>query len=118
MDDEDIVREAVSSLLEYMGYEVVTVVEGDSALKIYSDARAEGRPFQVVIMDLTVPGGMGGKEAVRKLKEMDPDARAIVSSGYYSDPVMANFRDYGFDGVVPKPYQIEELGRVVKEVMA
>ncbi len=118
MDDEDIVREAVSSLLDYMGYEVVTVVDGEAALKIYSDARAEGRPFQVVIMDLTVPGGMGGKEAVRKLKEMDPDARAIVSSGYYSDPVMANYRDYGFDGVVPKPYQIEELGRVVKEVMA
>jgi PAS domain S-box-containing protein len=117
MDDEDIVREAVSSLLQYLGYEVETAVDGAAALKMYGEARAEGRPFQVVIMDLTIPGGMGGKEAVRKLKELDPDARVIVSSGYYSDPVMANYREYGFDGVVPKPYQIEDLGRVVKEVL-
>ncbi|HBI15578.1 MAG TPA: hypothetical protein DDY20_08715 [Desulfobulbaceae bacterium] len=117
MDDEDIVREAISSLLEFLGYEVATAVDGVAALKVYSDARAEGRPFQVVIMDLTVPGGMGGKDAVRKLKEMDPAARVIVSSGYYSDPVMANYSEYGFDGVAPKPYKLEDLGRVVKEVL-
>ena len=117
MDDEDIVREAVTSLLQFLGYEVATAMEGTAALKMYSDAQSEGRPFDAVIMDLTIPGGMGGKEAVRKLKEMDPDARVIVSSGYFTDPVMANFREYGFDGVVPKPYQIEELGRAVKGVL-
>ena len=76
------------------------------------------RPYDAVIMDLTVPGGMGGQEAVKKLKEMDPDARVIVSSGYYTDPIMANHQEYGFDGVVPKPYQVEELGRAVKKVLA
>ena len=117
MDDEDIVRDAVTSLLQFLGYEVATAVEGATALKMYSDALSEGRPFAAVIMDLTVPGGMGGKEAVRKLREIDPAARVIVSSGYFTDPVMANFREYGFDGVVPKPYQIDELGRAVKEVL-
>ena len=75
-------------------------------------------PYNVVIMDLTVSGGMGGKEAVRQLREIDPAARVIVSSGYYTDPIMTNHRAYGFDGVVPKPYQIDELGRAVKEVLA
>lgn len=117
MDDEDIVREAVTSLLQFLGYEVETATEGATALKMYNDAQDEGRPYDAVIMDLTVPGGMGGKEAVRKLREIDPAARVIVSSGYFTDPVMANFREYGFDGVVPKPYQIEELGRAVKEVL-
>lgn len=118
MDDEDIVRDAVTSLLQFLGYEVATALDGSAALKMYSDALAEGRPFAAVIMDLTIPGGMGGKEAVRKLKEIDPDARAIVSSGYFTDPVMANFQEYGFDGVVPKPYQIDELGSVIKGVLA
>lgn len=117
MDDEDIVREAVTSLLQFLGYEVSTAVEGTAALKMYNDALNEGRPFAAVIMDLTIPGGMGGKEAVRKLREIDPAARVIVSSGYFTDPVMANFREYGFDGVVPKPYQVDELGRAVKEVL-
>ncbi|MFZ5799143.1 MAG: hybrid sensor histidine kinase/response regulator [Desulfobulbaceae bacterium] len=118
MDDEDIVRDAVTSLLQFLGYEAATAVDGTSALKLYSDAQTEGRPFSAVIMDLTIPGGMGGREAVRKLKEMDPNAKVIVSSGYFTDPVMAHFREFGFDGVVPKPYQIDELGRVIKDVLA
>jgi DNA-binding NarL/FixJ family response regulator len=67
-------------------------------------------------MDLTIPEGMGGKEAIRRLKALDPDAKAIVSSGYSYDPVMANFQEYGFCGVIPKPYVMEELGRVLAEV--
>ena len=69
-------------------------------------------------MDLTVPGGMGGREAVGGVKELDPSAKVIVSSGYYTDPVMANYSEFGFDGVVPKPYQVEELGRALKAVLA
>jgi len=117
MDDEAIVREAVTSLLQFLGYEVDCAAEGTAALKMYGDAVSMGRPYNAVIMDLTVPGGMGGQEAVKKLKEMDPAAKVIVSSGYYTDPVMAHYRDYGFDGVAPKPYQIEELGRVVRELL-
>ncbi len=117
MDDEEIVRDAVGSLLQYLGYEVDTAVEGGVALNMYEEAMSRGRPYDAVILDLTVPGGMGGKETVRRLKELDPGARVIVSSGYYTDPIMANYRSYGFDGVVPKPYQVEELGRVINEVI-
>lgn len=118
MDDEEIVRDAVISLLLFLGYEADTAEEGAMALQMYEDARLMGRSYDVVIMDLTIPGGMGGREAVRRLKELDPDALAIVSSGYFTDPIMANYQEYGFDGVIPKPYQIEELGRTLKEVMA
>ncbi len=117
MDDEEIVREAVTSLLEYLGYSVDTAKDGQEAINMYELAMNVGHVYDAVIMDLTVPGGMGGKEAVIKIKEMDPSAKVIVSSGYYTDPVMANFKAYGFDGVVPKPYQVEELGKAVKDVV-
>ena len=117
MDDEEIIRETVTSMLEFLGYEVEIAEEGDEALGKYKRAYADRRPFSAVIMDLTIPGGMGGKEAVRVLRKFDPDARVIVSSGYNTDPIMANYVEYGFDGVVPKPYQIEELGRVVKSLI-
>jgi len=118
MDDEEIVREAVTSLLQYLGYSVDTSKDGQEAINMYELAMNVGHSYDAVIMDLTVPGGMGGKEAVIKIKEVDPSAKVIVSSGYYTDPVLANFKDYGFDGVAPKPYQVEELGKVVKEVIS
>ncbi len=117
MDDEEFVRDAISSLLGYLGYETETVEDGKSALEKYAKAMVTEQPFDAVIMDLTVPGGMGGKDAVLELKKIDPDAKVIVSSGYHNDPILANFQDYGFDGVVPKPYQVEDLGRVVKKVL-
>ena len=118
MDDEEIVREAVTSLLEYLGYEVDTAREGSEAISMYELSQKVGHVYDAVIMDLTVPGGMGGQEAVIKLKELDPKAKVIVSSGYYTDPVMANFKDFSFDGVVPKPYQVEELGKTLKEILS
>jgi CheY-like chemotaxis protein len=118
MDDEEFVRDAVMSLLEYLGYETEAAEEGKVALEKYKMAREDGHPYDAVIMDLTVPGGMGGKDAVVELKKIDPDARVIVSSGYHNDPILANYRDYGFNGVVPKPYQVEDLGRVVKAVLS
>lgn len=78
----------------------------------------ERQPFDVIILDLTIPGGMGGKETMRKMLEVAPDVKGIVSSGYSNDPVMANFRSYGFKGIVPKPYRIEELSQVLHEVIA
>ena len=117
MDDEDFVRDAVRSLLEYLGYETEAAEEGKVALEKYKMAQKDGKPFDAVIMDLTVPGGMGGKDAVVELKKIDPDARVIVSSGYHNDPILAHYQDYGFDGVVPKPYQVEDLGRVVQAVL-
>jgi len=117
MDDEEFILEVTGEVLRELGYEVEVSTDGLEALKVYEEAIAAGKRFDAVIMDLTVPGGMGGKEAISRLLEIDRNAKAIVSSGYSNDPVMANFRDYGFVGVVPKPYKIEELSHTLKEVL-
>ena len=87
------------------------------ALEIYRIAMESGKPFNLVIMDLTIPGGMGGKEAIGKLLEIDPGAKVIVSSGYSGDPIMANYEEYGFSGVAEKPYDTKELEKIVREVL-
>ncbi|MGH7849671.1 MAG: response regulator, partial [Thermodesulfobacteriota bacterium] len=88
------------------------------ALKHYKRAKMEGEPFDMVIMDLTVPGGMGGKEAIEKLLLYDPGVKAIVSSGYSSDPILEKYKKYGFKGVLPKPYEMGKLSDVLYGVLA
>lgn len=117
MDDEEFILQVTTDILESLGYEVDVAHDGEEALERYGQAMKEGRKFDVVIMDLTIPGGMGGKETIGQLLRMDRQARAIVSSGYSNDPVMADYEDFGFVGVVPKPYKIEELSLVVKNAM-
>ncbi|MBN2808960.1 MAG: PAS domain S-box protein [Deltaproteobacteria bacterium] len=114
MDDEKVIREVVAEMLEMLGYEVVAVADGESLLATYKQALQDGLHFQVVIMDLSIPGGMGGREAIKRLREIDRDVKAIVSSGYSQDPVMADYRAYGFDGMVAKPYKIESLLAVLQ----
>ena len=109
LDDEDIVRESMREILMFAGYEVELARDGAEAIEQYVKAQATDRPFDAVIMDLTIPGGMGGKEAMQKLIEIDPGIKAIVSSGYSNDPIMANFMEYGFRGAVSKPYKVNEL---------
>ena len=118
MDDEVVILELVREMLELMGYEVEVAKDGAEAVNRYMASQRGNQPFAAVIMDLTIPNGMGGKEAIRRLREIDPQVKAIVSSGYSYDPVMANFREYGFSGVIPKPYIMEDLGRVLGEVIA
>lgn len=118
MDDEEIVRTVASEILSYLGYEVDLAHDGLEALEAYRKAKVSGNSFAAVIMDLTVPGGMGGKETVRKLLEMDPQVKAIVSSGYSNDPIMSDFERAGFCGVIPKPYKIREIGEVLQTVLA
>jgi PAS domain S-box-containing protein len=118
MDDEEMVRDAAANLLRFLGYEVETADEGAAAVRMYQDALSMAKPYEVVIMDLTVSGGLGGSDAVKMLREIDSGARVIVSSGYYTDPVMTNHQAYGFDAAVSKPYLMDELGRAVKEVLA
>jgi len=117
MDDEEIIREVAGEMLKHFGYEVEFAKDGAEALEKYANAMKSGTSFDAVIMDLTIPGGIGGKEAVKKLIEIDPDVKAIVSSGYSSDPVMTNFRQHGFAGIITKPYQVSELSEQVKNVL-
>ena len=117
MDDEEFILDVTVEVLHELGYDVEVSMDGIEALKKYKQAMTEGKRFDAVIMDLTIPGGMGGKEAISRLLEIDPNTKAIVSSGYSNDPVMANFRDYGFVGVVPKPYRIEELSHTLKDIV-
>lgn len=117
MDDEEVIRELAGELLESLGYEVKLAWDGSQAVLLYQEAMAAGKPFHVVIMDLTVPGGMGGKETIKKLRELDPSVKAIVSSGYSNDPIMADFERYGFLGVLPKPYTVGTLSELLKKLI-
>lgn len=117
MDDEAIVRETASSVLGELGYQVSTAPDGQTVVDVYRLARAAGRPFDVVILDLTVPNGMGGLEALEHLRELDPHVITIVSSGYSNDAVMADYLRYGFRGVIGKPYTAPELGDAVQRAL-
>lgn len=116
MDDERIIRDSIGELLGELGYRTEFANDGAQALALYERALTEGDPILAVIMDLTIAGGMGGKEAIQKLLAIDPTASAIVCSGYSKDPVMADFRSYGFSAVLVKPFRIEEVSRVLAEV--
>jgi CheY-like chemotaxis protein len=104
-------------LLQRLGFTPVAVPDGATAVAAYQEALKNREPFRLVIMDLTVPGGMGGKEAMEHLLKIDPRVRAIVSSGYSSDPVLASYRVNGFRGVVPKPYKLTDLSRTIRAVL-
>ena len=117
MDDEEFLRDMTTKLLQHLGYSVATAREGREALELYKKGLESGERYAAVIMDLTIPGGMGGKETIREIRKLDPDAKAIVSSGYANDPILANFKDYGFDAMLPKPYGVEELAGALHQVI-
>jgi len=117
MDDEEMIREAAGDLLEFLGYRVERVADGAAALEKYREAGAAGEPFDAVILDLTIPGGMGGREAVGRLLELDPAAKVVASSGYSNDPVMAEYRAHGFRAVMAKPYRLETVAEVLRDLI-
>jgi signal transduction histidine kinase/CheY-like chemotaxis protein len=118
MDDEEAVRDIAGRMLRHIGYEDIGfATDGAEAIRLYKSAMASGKPFDAVILDLTIPGGMGGKETMKELLKIDPDVKAIVSSGYADESVASEFKEYGFRGVVAKPYTLEQLSSTLSEVV-
>lgn len=117
MDDEPMLRKTICEYLTYFGFDVSGAKDGEEAINFYQDSLGKGNPFSIVIMDLTVPGGMGGKEAICHLIDIDENVKAIVSSGYSNDPVMSDYQNYGFKAVVSKPYCFEELIETIQKVI-
>jgi CheY-like chemotaxis protein len=117
LDDEDVIQKLVSRILTRAGFEVTFTNYGKETIKQYENAKHNGHPFDLVIVDLTIPGGMGGTDVVKKLRETNPSIKAIVSSGYSEDAIMANYRQYGFNAVVPKPYTTNQLVSAVNTVL-
>ncbi|WDT80367.1 MAG: PAS domain S-box protein [Candidatus Manganitrophus sp.] len=117
MDDEESIRDVLGKMLRRLGYEALLAENGAEAIRLYRQAIESETPIDAVIMDLTVPGGMGGKEAILALREIDPKVKAIVSSGYSNDPMAAAFMKYGFSEFIAKPFKLENLGKVLKRVI-
>jgi CheY-like chemotaxis protein len=118
MDDEESILNLISKMLGSQGYDVKQTMNGADAVEEYRGAKNAGTPFDIVILDLTVPQGMGGFEALKAMQAMDPGVKSIVSSGYSDDPVVVNYRQHGIAAVAPKPYRVAELIRVVQGVLA
>jgi len=118
MDDEEMVRNVAEEMLSRLGHQVVLAKDGDEAVRLYRESLETKIPIELAILDLTIPGGMGGEEAIKKILSTNPEAKAIVSSGYSNDPVMSSFKDYGFCGAVVKPYQLEQLEKAINEVLS
>ena len=117
MDDEPSIREMAIHMLKSFGYTVTTVANGREAVEKYRNAKDAGKKFDLVLLDLTVPGGMGGEKAILELKKIDPDVVACVTSGYADNPILSEPEKYGFVGTIAKPYRTSELLKTVKEAL-
>jgi len=113
MDDEDMVGEIACQMLEYLGFEAVWVTNGEDAVREYAQQKDAGQKYTAVIMDLTIPKGMGGQEAIVEILAIDKDAKALVSSGYSTDPIMLNYQEYGFAGVIAKPFDLTAIEKAL-----
>jgi len=116
MDDQEPILNLVGRMLNRMGYETAFAKDGSQAIKMYKKALSSNNPFDLVILDLTVPGGIGGAKTIPELLKIDPRVKAVVSSGYSNDTIMANYRDYGFSGVVPKPYTMDQMAGLLNKI--
>ena len=117
MDDEQLVREVSGEMLKELGYDVAFARHGKQAVEMYKQALEAKTPFHAVIMDLTIQGGMGGKEAISQLLALDPGVKAIVASGYSNDPVMADYKKFGFKAIIVKPYTLDVFSKTLREVL-
>jgi len=118
MDDDPLVLSVTTKMLEKLGHQVQTCIDGNQAIDAYQQAMNQNSKFDLVIMDLTIPGGMGGQKAITRLHKVDPDAIAVVSSGYSNDPVLANHREYGFKAIITKPFTVEKIKQTINNAFA
>jgi CheY-like chemotaxis protein len=117
MDDEPVLRRLLEKILQKQGYAVELAADGKQAVTLYQAALEKSKPFDMAILDLTIPGGLGGKQTIAQLLAIDPAAKAVVCSGYSEDAIMANYQEYGFAGVLVKPYLVQELNTLLKRVL-
>lgn len=117
VDDEEIIIDVSKEVLKFLGYEAVFAKEGGAAITLYRQEKEAGKPFDLVIIDLTMPEGMDGRETIEKLLEYDPVVKAVVSSGYANDPVVQEYGKYGFAGRLTKPYRINEMKAILEELI-
>lgn len=117
MDDEVMIGEIACQMLSFIGCESTHVTSGEESIEVYRQHLEKGEPFDVVIMDLTIPGGMSGSEAVLKILAIDPQAKVLVSSGYSNNTIMTNFADYGFRGVIEKPFDMHSLQKAIEDAL-
>jgi CheY-like chemotaxis protein len=117
MDDEQIILDVTGEILTFLKYDVMSAKDGQAAIDLYKKEKAAGSPFDIVILDLSVPNGLGGKETIELLRNVDPEVKAVVSSGYTNDPVVRNFSHYGFREKLTKPYNIQEMRNLLEKII-
>ena len=117
MDDEQIILDVTGEILTFLKYDVMSAKDGQAAIDLYKKEKAAGSPFDIVILDLSVPNGLGGKETIELLRNVDPEVKAVVSSGYTNDPVVQDFSRYGFSEKLTKPYNIQEMKNLLERVI-
>ncbi len=117
LDDEELILELVRDIFQILEFEVETVLDGQEAIEVFKKAKAKGRPFDLVILDMTLPGELDGAATLQEIRKIDPEIKAVVSSGYSAEDIISNARKYGFDAAVPKPYSITILRETVNNLL-
>ena len=117
MDDEQIILDVTHEVLKFLNYDVMSAKDGLAAIDLYKKEKAAGAPFDIVILDLYIPNGLGGKETIELLRDIDPEVKAVVSSGYTNDPVVHDFSHYGFSERLTKPYNIQEMRNLLEKII-
>jgi CheY-like chemotaxis protein len=117
MDDEQVILDVTHEVMKFLGYDVMFAKEGAFAVELFTREMMGGRPFDLVILDLSVPEGMGGKEAFEKIREVDPSVKVVISSGYTSDSMMTDYARFGIDGILAKPYRITDIRALLEKLI-
>ncbi len=117
LDDEELILELVRDIFQILEFEVETVLDGQEAIEVFKKAKEKGRPFDLVILDMTLPGELDGAATLQEIRKIDPEIKAVVSSGYSAEDIISNARKYGFDAAVPKPYSITILRETVNNLL-